>query len=541
MSRREAWISAAAIFLVALAIRVVAASTVVFPKPEDTAYYVGVARNLVEGHGLVSDALWSYQTPPLRFPRPAFEVWLPLPTLLAALPMAVLGATFRASQLVPVLAGSIVAVLAWRLAADVAAERSLPPGRARTLALGAGLTAAAYLPLVLHSTLLDSTIPFTALALGACLLMSRIVGDVRGARRRDPRLIGLGLLIGLAALTRNEAAWLALAWVLIAWRAAGATRGERVRLIGVVGVVAFAIFAPWAYRDWVVFGNPLPGQALANALSVTGTDIFAWNDPPTVSRYLAVGPARLVEMRLGGITHNLFNVLVYLGIPISIIGLLALPWTGRARALRPVLVVSLLTFAVTSLAFPVATTWGTFLHAAGPAHVLIIVSSVLALDGAIAAVGRRRGWSRPVAWLGPALTIFAAVMFTAAILPTFGSGSEGTRRQYEALGRQLTAAGLPPERMGPVITNFPIWWAEAYRGQGLALPDERPADVLDLANHFGARYLVLFGDGHGAGPSALAAGGPGADCFTELQLPEPADPADATAVADTHVYRVGCG
>ena len=35
----------------------------------------------VEGRGLVSDALWSYQTPPLVFPRPAFEVWLPLPTL----------------------------------------------------------------------------------------------------------------------------------------------------------------------------------------------------------------------------------------------------------------------------------------------------------------------------------------------------------------------------------------------------------------------------------------------------------------------------
>ena len=36
------------------------------------------ARNLLEGRGLVSDALWSFQTPPLVFPRPAFEVWLPL-------------------------------------------------------------------------------------------------------------------------------------------------------------------------------------------------------------------------------------------------------------------------------------------------------------------------------------------------------------------------------------------------------------------------------------------------------------------------------
>ena len=49
---------------------------------------MGVARNLVEGRGLVSDALWSYGTPPLVFPRPAFEVWLPLPSLLFAIPMA---------------------------------------------------------------------------------------------------------------------------------------------------------------------------------------------------------------------------------------------------------------------------------------------------------------------------------------------------------------------------------------------------------------------------------------------------------------------
>ena len=45
-------------------------------------------------------------------------------------------------------------------------------------------------------------------------------------------------------------------------------------------------------RDWLVFGNPLPGQAAANALSVTGFDIFAWSDPPTLARYLAVGLGR---------------------------------------------------------------------------------------------------------------------------------------------------------------------------------------------------------------------------------------------------------
>src|SRR5215203_7187439 len=94
MTRREAWLTA-----IALVVRAIFAAQIVFPKPEDTAYYVGVARNLLEGRGLVSDAIWSYQTSPLVFPRPAFEVWLPLPTFLAAIPMALFGDTYAAAQL----------------------------------------------------------------------------------------------------------------------------------------------------------------------------------------------------------------------------------------------------------------------------------------------------------------------------------------------------------------------------------------------------------------------------------------------------------
>ena len=61
-------------------------------------------------------------------------------------------------------------------------ERGLPTGRARTLALGTGVTTAVYLPLVLHAALPDSTMPFAALALAAALLMTRLARDPRGAR-----------------------------------------------------------------------------------------------------------------------------------------------------------------------------------------------------------------------------------------------------------------------------------------------------------------------------------------------------------------------
>ena len=80
--------------------------------------------------------------------------------------MAILGTTFEAAKVPAVLVGSLVPVLAWRLAADVAEERGFAPGRARTLAIGTGLTAVVYLPLVLFGALPDSTMPFATLRPG---------------------------------------------------------------------------------------------------------------------------------------------------------------------------------------------------------------------------------------------------------------------------------------------------------------------------------------------------------------------------------------
>jgi hypothetical protein len=544
VSRREAILSAGVVFVVAVVVRWYAASLVVFPKPEDTAYYVDVARNLLAGRGLVSDALWSFQTQPLVVPREAFEVWLPLPTFAAAIPMALFGSTFAAAQVSSVLIGALVPVLAWRLAADVAEERRMPPGRARTLAIGTGLTAAVSLPLILHSTLPDSTMPFAVLTLAATLVISRLRARVSATRSRagaTALLVLLGVVLGLAALTRNEAAWIALAWALLAWSLPIARR-EWLVLMAIPAAVTLVFFVPWMVRDWLAFGSPLPGQALTNALSLQGTDIFAWQDPPTLSRYLSVGVGRLVEMRLTGIGHNLVDVLLLPGAPLSVIGLVALPWLGRTRALQPVIVVVGAIFLITSLLFPVSTTWGTFLHAAGAAHVLLVISALLALDRLILAVGRRRAWTRPVAWLAPALTLSGALLFSAVLLPSFGTGSVDTARLFATLDRQLDEAGIgPAPRMDDrLITDFPIWLPYVAGGVGLALPHESPSSVLDLAHHFQAIAVVVVGGPDNPFPARLAAGEPDAACFEPVELDRPADPEEARSVAAVRVYRVVC-
>lgn len=543
MTRREALLTGLLIFVVALVVRAYFAAQIVFPKPEDTAYYVGVARNMLEGRGLVSDALWSYHTPPLVFPRPAFEVWLPLPTFLAAIPMALLGPTYPAAQVSSVLIGAIVPVLSWRLALDVAAERGLDVARARWVGIGTGLTIAVYLPLLLSSALPDSTMLFAAIVVGACLLMNRIVRDPRGGSVRDPRLLTLGVLLGLGALTRNETVWLALIWAATAWLSVRGSVGLRLRLIGVVALIAFAIFAPWAYRNLLELGNPLPGQAVTNALYLSGFDIFAWNDPPTLERHLAIGPAALVELRIAGLAHNLFNVLVLLGIPVSVIGLVALPWQGRGPTLRPLVWISLVMFFVTSLLFPAATQWGTFLHAAGPVHVLLVISAMLALDAGLARLGRRMAWTNPLAWLATAVGLGSSLLFSIALLPTFGNGSHATQALYEELQARMAAIDRPLDATaGPVITNFPIWMAETQRIPSLALPDEPPEDILDLARSFpGTRLLVLISAQGKHWPSDLEQGRPGSECFEPIELGPPISTSPAgDLLEDVLVYEIVC-
>jgi len=546
VSRREAWLSAGIVFAVALLVRLWAAGQVAFPIPEDTAYYWGVARNLAEGRGFVSDAIWSYATAArdpatgafgFAFPRPAFEIWLPLPSLLGLFPMLVGGSTSYATTL-PVAAalGALVPVVAWRIAADVAEERALGTERARTLALGAGVVAAVALPLVLPSAHLDSTNPFALPALLACLLMVRLLRRPP-ERAFDRRLVGLGLAIGVAGLARNEAAWVGVAWALVAFAALrGRGPGAIVRAVAVPGVIAVAVMAPWLARNWLAFGSPLPGQAITNAWAITGNEIFAWQNPATAADYLALGPAAWLQHRVDGFLHNLLDVLLVPGAPIAVVGLVALPWAARLRALRPLLVLALITFVVTTLVFPVQTRWGTFLHASVPAAVLLLVAGLAGLDEGLAWVGRRRGWTRPVAWLAPLFASFGALLFVVPGVIAYGGQARGAEAAYADLGRRMTAAGVPLDGAAPVIANHPIWLAEIHRVPALGLPDEPVASVLDLARTFGARLVVLDGD-HGAWPDRLASD-PDAACLEPVALPPPVE--GAARGAAFRVFRVAC-
>ena len=194
-----------------------------------------------------------------------------------------------------------------------------------------------------------------------------------------------------------------------------------------------------------------------------------------------------------------------------------------------------------SLIFPVATTSGTFLHAAGAIYVLLAISCLLSLDTLVVGVGRLRHWARPVAWVGLGLVMTNILPLCAVTVLSMARQSDDVRARYEALPAAMARAGVPLETTHPVITDNPIWLAEAARVPTLALPQESPDAVLALAHRFGVQILVVREDGR-KWPAILVDGGTAALCFQEVPLSDsPGRKVEAgSTLAEIHVFRIVC-
>lgn len=500
-----AWLVPLGLFGLALLVRLWAAGEVPFPANEGSASYVGVSRNLVEGRGLVSEAIWSYATPPLILPKPAFEIWMPMASFLAALPMVVLGTSFAAAQISSVVLGALVAPLVWLVARGAAMRAGLPSGRVAMIALGSGLAAAFLGPFLIAAAVPESTTPLLVFALAACLLMARMVA-------RPRRLTGLllGGLLGLAYLSRQDAMYLGLAYLVLVWGAAsGATRAARLRkcvpLVAPVVAGGLLVVSPWLARNLATFGT-LFGQTIENAYLKTNEQIFAYAERPSAASYLAQGPLAILSSQFDAVVHNLVSVLILPAMPVGLLGLVAMvalrhsPALRGPTALHALLLSGLITFLVTSLVFPVATQWGTFLHASGPLLAGLIVATMLGLDVAVRRVGSYRGWSRDNLWLGPTVVLSLVAPFALVQVSAVSSQAESRAMRIaaavvalERLPEIATAprAGDPPQMRAALISDRAVWLAEALRRPVITLPDEPPHAVGQLGADFGTRLVVI--------------------------------------------------
>lgn len=233
------------IALAALGIRIAyALSMDGYPVVGDAATFHLVGQGLADGRGF-QEAFPPYG-PTAEHP-PLFEVFL------ALLDKAGLNG-FPAHRIALGVLGTINVLLIGLLARAVAGRR-------------AGLLAAAIA--AVYPLLFTADGSLMSEPLYGTLLLGALLAGVWLARAPGPRpALLMGLLIGLAALTRGEGlALLVLLAVPLAWRGASTWRG-RAALWGAVLAAAALVIAPWSIRNLVTFDEPVLISTNSNGIFV---------------------------------------------------------------------------------------------------------------------------------------------------------------------------------------------------------------------------------------------------------------------------------
>jgi hypothetical protein len=482
-----------ALFALALGVRLLTAWLLEQPGYTDAYYYAVGAQQLYTGQGFAEPFIWNYLDPPQAVPHPGYVYWMPLTAMLGWLGMAVLGDSFFAIQLPFVLLSALLPLVSYAIAWDLTNERKH--------AILAGLLTI-FPGFYTHVFVLsDNFAPF-ALAGSTCLWAAG-----RGLRDRQPLWFGLaGLAAGFAHLARADGLLLAgialLAAILQKFLAPRSSpphqAAKRAPLLSAALVAGgyLLVMGPWFVRNWLVIGAPIAGAGTKTLFLTNYDDVFAYGRELTLGTYLSWGWKAILRSKWDALLHNLQrlwveNLLVFL-LPFVTLGL----WrVRRERLLWPFFLYLPSLFLAMTLAFTFPGTRGGLFHSGAALLPFFFAAAGLGLEVALRWAARRfRGWHVRKAW-----PVFSAGLVALALLITafalWRAGALTNRwneqdRGYALIGHWLVEEAAADAETIVMVGNAPGFTWHTGRA-AIAVPNDPLEVILNVADRYGARYLVL--------------------------------------------------
>ena len=478
------------LFAAALVARAAVAALYGEPAYPDSFYYVNLARELASGNGFQLDYIWNFVDVGGRLPAepvlpiPSNGHWMPLAAIVQVPFIWLMGPTWLASALPFWLAGALAAPLAWRIARDARAER--------TVAITAGVLVA--LP--------GAVLPFMAQPdnFGLFMLLGALALWLAGRAWQGDgaALIAGGVVVGLATLARNDGVLLGIPFALIAlretWRArpAGWPAMARAAALGAGCLIAFGLLVgPWLLRQLEVFGTIAPSAASGRILWISEyRQLWSISDSPSLQSLLAQGLPELLGSRLTGLVAAVAIFVLWplatVMAPFVVIG----AWQRRRdRLFRPTFIYAAVLFAASGLLFAVHVPYGTFIHSA---VALVPHALVLGAIGVAAVVGwiaeRRAGWQPERARRMFSAGAVAVTALVAAVQTSTATVAWQRDRDQRLAVTAPLAAVAAGERL---MSADPGAYRYLVGRGGVVTPDDPLAVIEQTARAYGIRWLAL--------------------------------------------------
>lgn len=480
------------LFSVTLLVRLAVLLVVQEPGFVDAYYYYQIAANWHAGLGLTETTVWNFQAGSLFDPtqavgsvagglaHPAFAYWMPLATFLILPFFAVFGPHFWAASLPFMLCASVLPPLSYWLGKVLFG----PQQRRYSWLMAVVMLFPGRYFLFWNST--DNFAPFALVSLLALAWL------YLGLYRDDRWLLAVGLLCGLAYLSRSDGILLTLTFATCTagrlWvgrhpeAAATGADEKRPRIIMTLGGLALAlvVVSPWLVRNLAEFGAILPANT-AKSLFLRGyNDFFSYGTTLDLNYYLGWGWDNILGSKLRGLGANafllIFQGLFLLGI-FFVIGL----WSVRKRAtFRPFLIYSLMLYLVMALGFTEIGSHGTIFHSAGG---LIPFQAGIALAGL---EWLRKGRAMPraasiLALVALGVTLYYAVYYAA---PDWDADFQAAQRLDGWLGQNAAPKDV-------IMLGEPLSFQYATGRPAIAQASDGLLANLEAARRYRPRWFAL--------------------------------------------------
>ena len=482
-----------------LAVGIALAALLSLPKRApgymDAYYHVVIAQRIAGGQGLTEPFIWNFLQQPETIPQPSHLYWSPLPSLLAAGSIKVLGDSYLAASLPFILCAAALPLLTFFLARRIGATEK------EAFASGILITLAGFY--AAYWTSPDSFAPF---ALAGC---AALCFTAHAGKNRWYALLA-GLFAGLGHLARPDGVLLLAVGVLwLVWRGAragmearsttGAGRETRATLRAVAWMLAgyLVVMAPWYARTWAVAGSPLAGGGLRALFLRNYDELYAALHFPSAGDYLAWGWGNILASKGNALLSNLATLLgagMFALSPLALWGW----WANRRHPFAtPMTLFGGLLYLSMSLAFTFPGVRGSFFHSAGA---LLPFGFATVFPGLRAAVAwfsaRRKGWNPAQAYRVFSVSLVTLALLVSGLLYARSLGGSPPALPawnerdsvYAAASRWLDAHAAPGERV--MVNNPPAFYYFAGR-ECVVIPSDGLDALRFVRDKYNVRWLLL--------------------------------------------------